>query len=103
GNADLQPGAVVTFDKMGEKLDGKYRVEKARHDFGKHGYVVSFQAVRISKKSNADAQKQKAAKQAGQEQAKKLKEPVEKAQLTGKGDLGEPAHSEGRAEVPPAR
>src|SRR5207245_10546146 len=101
GNAGVQPGALLTFDKMGEKLDGKYRVEKARHDFGKHGYVVSFQAVRISKKSNADAQKQKAAKQAGQEQAKKQKEPVEKAQLTGKGDLIEPVHIEAQAEITP--
>jgi hypothetical protein len=35
---------------MGEQLDGKYRVEKARHAFDKHGYLVTFQAVRIGKK-----------------------------------------------------
>jgi hypothetical protein len=50
GNAGVQPGAVLSFEKMGDKLDGKYRVEKARHAFGKHGYLVSFHAVRIGKK-----------------------------------------------------
>ena len=48
---DVQPGAELTFDKMGEKLDGKYRVEKAHHEFAKHGYWVKFDAVRIGKKS----------------------------------------------------
>jgi uncharacterized protein len=100
GNADIQPGAVVTFDKMGEKLDGKYRVEKARHAFGKQGYMVSFQAVRVSKKSSADAQKREAAKQAGQEQPKK-KEVVEKARLTGRGEVVEPVHIEAQAEITP--
>jgi phage protein D len=76
GNADVQPGAVVTFDKMGDKLDGKYRVEKAHHAFAKQGYLVSFQAVRISKKSSAAAQQQQAAKAAAQQQAAKQKEPV---------------------------
>ena len=51
GNADVQPGAVITFDKMGEKLDGKYRVEKAHHVFGKQGYWVKFDAVWIGKKA----------------------------------------------------
>ena len=62
GNAGVHPGAVLTFDKMGEKLDGKYRVEKAHHEFGKHGYLVTFHAVRIGKKQPpkgaAAAQKQ---------------------------------------------
>ena len=37
GHSGVQPGALVNFEKMGEQLDGKYRVEKARHAFGKHG------------------------------------------------------------------
>jgi hypothetical protein len=62
GNAGVHPGAVLTFDKMGEKLDGKYRVEKVQHAFGRHGYLVNFRAVRIGKKQPpkgaAAAQKQ---------------------------------------------
>jgi phage protein D len=50
GNAEVQPGAEITFEKMGDKLDGKYRVEKAHHDFSKHGYWVNFHAVRLAKK-----------------------------------------------------
>jgi len=53
GKAEVQPGAEITFDKMGDKLDGKYRVEKAHHEFGKHGYWVNFHAVRIAKKQIA--------------------------------------------------
>ena len=70
GNPDVQPGAVITFDKMGEKLDGKYRVEKAHHDFGKHGYLVSFSAVRIGKKQppRGAAAAQRQAQQAAQQQ-----------------------------------
>jgi Bacteriophage probable baseplate hub protein len=65
GNSAVQPGALITFDKMGENLDGKYRVEKARHQFDKHGYFVTFHAVRIAKKQPpkgaAAARKQAAA------------------------------------------
>jgi len=72
GNADVQPGADLTFDKMGEKLDGKYRVEKAHHEFAKHGYWVKFDAVRIGKKSPpakaTAAQAKPAAAQAPQQQ-----------------------------------
>jgi phage protein D len=50
GKAEVQPGAEITFEKMGEKLDGTYRVEKAHHDFGKHGYWMTFHAVRLQKK-----------------------------------------------------
>jgi uncharacterized protein len=50
GNADVQPGATVTFDKMGDKLDGKYRVEKAHHEFSKRGYWVSATTVWIGPK-----------------------------------------------------
>jgi translation initiation factor IF-1 len=49
GNADVVPGAEVTFEKLGAKLDGKYRVESARHHFSKHGYLVSFRAVLVAK------------------------------------------------------
>jgi hypothetical protein len=61
GNAGVQPGAVLIFDKMGEKLDGKYRVEKARHAFDKHGYRVTASVVRTSPKKASQAQPPKAA------------------------------------------
>src|SRR5438128_1151443 len=69
GNAGVQPGTLLTFDKMGEKLDGKYRVEKARHEFGKHGYLVKFDAVRVSKKKPAPAQATPPAQQAAPKSA----------------------------------
>ena len=50
GKAEVQPGAEITFEKMGEKLDGTYRVEKAHHEFGKHGYWMTFDAIRLQKK-----------------------------------------------------
>jgi len=100
GNAGVQPGAVLTFDKMGEKLDGKYRVEKARHAFGKNGYLVNFQAVRLSKKSSADAQKQQAAK-AAEEKPKKQKEPVAPPRLAGVAESVPPAHLEQAVEIRP--
>jgi phage protein D/translation initiation factor IF-1 len=56
GNADLVPGTEVTFDKLGPKLDGKYRVESARHQFSKHGYFVSFHAVLVGKQVPAKVQ-----------------------------------------------
>jgi hypothetical protein len=55
GNAGVHPGAVVNFDKMGEKLDGKYRVEKAHHEFNKRGYLVTFNAVKVGKKQPSSA------------------------------------------------
>jgi phage protein D len=50
GDPELVPGQVVEFDKMGAQLDGSYRIEHARHAFNKHGYFVTFKAVRIAKK-----------------------------------------------------
>jgi phage protein D len=50
GNNAVLPGAELTFDKIGDNLDGKYRVEKAHHEFSKRGYWVDFDAVRIAKK-----------------------------------------------------
>src|SRR5207237_7287974 len=51
GNPDLVPGQEVAFEKMGAQLDGTYRIEQARHLFDKHGYFVTFKAVRIAKKA----------------------------------------------------
>ena len=50
GDPGVVPGAVLNFDKMGEQIDGQYRVEHAAHAFSKHGYFVAFKAVRIGKK-----------------------------------------------------
>ena len=49
GNPLLTPGAQVKFEKLGAQLDGTYRVERATHEFNKHGYWVVFRAVRIAK------------------------------------------------------
>jgi phage protein D len=45
GDARLVPGASVEFDKLGAGCDGKYRIERARHEFSKQGYFVKFDAV----------------------------------------------------------
>jgi phage protein D len=50
GDPSVVPGAELTFDKIGDSLDGTYRVEHARHHFSKHGYFVTFNAVRVAKK-----------------------------------------------------
>jgi len=98
----VHPGAVLNFDKMGEKLDGKYRVEKVQHAFGRHGYLVNFRAVRISKKSAGAAQKERAAKAAGQDQPAKKKEPVAPpARLGAVANAVPPAHVENTAEIRP--
>lgn len=71
GNADIQPGAEITFEKMGEKLDATFRVEKTHHDFSKHGYWVSFHAIRLQKKQPQQA---KAAPASAAQQQQKVKE-----------------------------
>lgn len=53
GNAELLPGKVINFDKLGELLDGKYRVTSARHEFDRRGYRVHFAATRVAKKKSA--------------------------------------------------
>ncbi len=53
GNAEVVPGKVLAFDKLGEGLDGKYRVTSARHEFDKRGYRVFFEATRVAKKKPA--------------------------------------------------
>ncbi len=50
GNPEIVPGELVTFDKLGPEIDGQYRVEHAAHTFSRHGYFVSFRAVRVAKK-----------------------------------------------------
>ena len=49
GNPGMLPGAMVKLDKMGAQIDGTYRIEKALHHFSKHGYYVTFKAVRTAK------------------------------------------------------
>lgn len=71
GNAEVQPGAIVTFDKMGDKLDGKYRVEKAHHEFSKRGYWVGFHAVRVGKKQPPSAAAHSQAQAAAAAQARR--------------------------------
>ena len=44
GDARLLPGASVELEKMGADIDGTWRVDKALHQFSKHGYFVSFRA-----------------------------------------------------------
>jgi phage protein D len=51
GNPQMVPGATVKLEKMGADIDGSYRVEKALHQFSKHGYYVNLKAVRVAKAS----------------------------------------------------
>src|SRR5204863_9867216 len=51
GNPGMIPGATVKLEKMGAQIDGSYRVEKALHQFSKHGYYVNLKAVRVAKAS----------------------------------------------------
>jgi phage protein D len=50
GDPGVLPGSFLNLDKMGEKIDGRYRVEHSVHAFSKHGYFVNFKAVRVGKK-----------------------------------------------------
>ncbi|MGZ6141927.1 MAG: hypothetical protein ACXWLM_01255 [Myxococcales bacterium] len=49
GDPLLLPGAQVKVDKLGAQADGTWRVEKAIHQYNKHGYWVEFRAVRVAK------------------------------------------------------
>jgi phage protein D len=71
GHPGVVPGAELTFEKLGDTLDGTYRVEKARHEFSRRGYFTSFSAVRIAKKQppKAAAAAQKQAQQAAPHKA----------------------------------
>jgi phage protein D len=53
GNPEVVPGHVIIFDKLGERIDGKYRVEHARHEFSKRGYFTALRAVLVAKKPPA--------------------------------------------------
>jgi hypothetical protein len=45
----MLPGATVTLEKLGAEIDGSYRVERAVHQFSKHGYYVNLKLVRTAK------------------------------------------------------
>lgn len=85
GAADLHPGKVLSFDKWGELLDGKFRVIEARHDFDKRGYRVKFKAARVAKKKSAV--KFKAPAPAPAETAAQAKKAAAAAKLKPKADL----------------
>jgi phage protein D len=53
GDPEVVPGKVLSFDKLGELLDGKYRVTSARHEFDRRGYGVKFEATRVARKKAA--------------------------------------------------
>ena len=48
GDPRLRPEAQIELQKVGAQIDGIYRVDRARHRFDKHGYLVNVKAVRIS-------------------------------------------------------
>ncbi len=50
GDPRVVPGAVLKLEGIDDAVDGSYRVDHARHEFSKHGYVVKLKAVRIAKK-----------------------------------------------------
>jgi len=58
------PGAVLGLEDIGAGVDGTYRIEHARHDFNKHGYLVRFRCVRTGAKQPPAAAKQQAAQPA---------------------------------------
>jgi phage protein D len=60
GNPQIMPGAQVKMEKLGDQIDGTWRVEHAAHQFNKHGYWVKFHAVRIAKAQPPSAKKQAA-------------------------------------------
>ena len=53
GNPGVVPGNTLDFDRLDPSIDGKYRVEQARHILSKNGYHVQFKAVRIARKKPA--------------------------------------------------
>jgi phage protein D len=91
GNPDVVPGAEVTFERFGEKLDGTYRVETARHEFSKHGYFCSCKAVRLSIKAAAVAPLAPA--------QKPLRSPESRPVLAAQAEATPPLHLEGGSEA----
>lgn len=86
GDADVVPGKVLSFDKLGELLDGKYRVTSARHEFDRKGYRTLFEATRVAKKKAAVKFKAppptQAARQKAAEAEKKAKKELEEQKCT---------------------
>jgi len=75
GMPTVMPGAVLSLDKLGDLLDGKYRVTEARHEFDKRGYRIFFTSTRVATKKSAV--KFKAPPAAKAEAAKKVKDAKE--------------------------
>lgn len=86
GDPEVVPGKVLAFDKLGELLDGKYRVTTARHEFDRRGYRVLFEATRVAKKKSAVKFKAppptKAAAQKAAAAEKKAKKELEEQKCT---------------------
>jgi phage protein D len=61
GNPEAVPGAVLSLEDISAGIDGTYRVEHARHEFSKHGYLVRFRAVRVGARPLPAPVKQQAA------------------------------------------
>lgn len=91
GDARLVVGALLSLEKLGNQVEGTYRVDHAVHHWSKHGYSVTCKAVRVSKKTAAAAAQQKAAAQAArQEQPAQAKEepPPDELRATVGGSAG---------------
>jgi hypothetical protein len=78
GNPQLVPGASVSLEKIGNGVDGSWRVERARHQFARHGYFVAMSLVRTSKLSAGKAASQKAQAAAAQQAATSEAQPKKK-------------------------
>lgn len=46
GEPRVVPGRVLSFERFGEPIDGRYEVESCRHTFDRRGYRLSFHAAR---------------------------------------------------------
>lgn len=51
GSPDAVPGYQFTLDRFGAQVDGSYRVEHARHEFSRHGYMLWLRTARVAKKA----------------------------------------------------
>jgi phage protein D len=63
GDPRVVPGASLELDKLGEQIDGSYRVDKAGHVFSKRGYFVKASITRISKTTSTSKAEQRRAQQ----------------------------------------
>jgi phage protein D len=55
GDPRAVPGAMLKVDKIDPAADGTYRVERARHQFSRHGYFMRVEAARTAKKRTTPA------------------------------------------------